>query len=518
MPAVIKFKAELNRSRSRTEAGHAAFYTLVLLPITLSLTAVAIDLSGWNTLREALQADADRIAFEAAQFLPDAATATAVARREIEHLNYAASTYDVGVPDTFGAITVRLSGRFHPLFSWFVPQADAYFSADREATAQLAPLDSVVIMPNGKTLRPGGELTNSGFTPAAPWGDELAWPPSNYFNCVSAPLLQDPALLINWSRHWRDRNYQRWATQSCFNPALTPFKAAVARLTLSLFSTSLNRVAVLLAPGSSDSPGYKVLRAIRSGGAAPGGFPPETAQTAQAQWNDYVERSTLLGSTTCIYFAQFAEQAETEELEQLRTPIDSPPNADCSPVEPIFCGDVHNPPPSLNECYKTSNLLLREAIIWQAAALPTDTFSAEMKIIPVLEESWAQLLAADESSIKIEQELRGNTAFSPQKRIFLFVDSIAEYDEQTLAQLFAAFDSAGVELSVIAFHHSGLSPEASDLLEASALKIQSIAERAIGPQRTSRVLHIFRAGDAKDLTEKIIPLLIAGTRRIILRR
>lgn len=506
----------------RREGGHAALYTLLLLPVALSLSAIAVDVSGWNSFRDALQQEADRIAFQAANALPDRLAAESYVEAAAAGITLdGANAAEILGSATSSSVTVRVRARYEPKLDVLgIARPEAY-AVERESVAQLVPEDVVLIMADGGTLRPRllSAGTGAGVFRFESWGSQVEWPSSQYFRCVSPPILtEENALSWDWWNDWNREDFRRWATQACFNPIFTPMKLAGIEIAEAILASRTNRLALVFTPGSSNG-GARTARHIRGESAGPsapageiGGFASESQP--RSAWGGYLELERFLGDEVCFLLS------DPVSAFSLRYHVDGigEQSAECGPpLARPACGGLHRAEGHLSECYRSNSLAIREAIYWDAAKLPLPTFSAEPDVVASLKVAWTELLGLPDEATRAEElSVRGNLALSSKRRVILLVDRLPELEagEPTLADILDAFQAQHIELMIVAFEHEGLSTSERAELRARAAAIDSWEPRSGGASR----VRVEIADGPEDLRSRIAPHLAFERREIALRR
>ena len=79
------------------EKGNIAFYLAFVLPITLCLLIIVIDVSEWQFLRQEAQREADKIALEVAPYLSSKARAEAVFLTRANEFNQRSSNLKISL-------------------------------------------------------------------------------------------------------------------------------------------------------------------------------------------------------------------------------------------------------------------------------------------------------------------------------------------------------------------------------------------------------------------------------------
>ncbi len=482
---------------------NAATYFLLILPLALALTSIIVDISGWNSLRDRVQQEADRLALSAAAVLPDEALASAIvqnasARPTIPGLQ--ASTAFLNETSTVrgSVVEVTLSASYMPAFSGLLGHENGgqRFRVTRSATAAIIPTDTVIVFPDGQSLRPGIEPDG---TLSIPWGTPGEWPQSEAFVCYGqASPLEDKALIIDWKTSWSSEHLRRWATQACFNPVFSAVKASAIRLSEASKLSGLSRVSVISTPGEKTQNGYAVLRPLTSGPQA-GFFAAETG--AESAFPMYHERQSGLNDTSCILYSQppiSAIPAYGVPGGVTGEPVNFPPNGSAFPFNAV-----------LRQDFRLQSMTLKQAVYWLPAKLPSDGFAAEPNLTASLDQALQQFLQRDEASLAEESKVRRNLAELTRRQVIAISDALPELS--TLAPVLDRFADAKIDVRLAVFSH----PQLSSLRTAELLSRRDALMRALN--RWPR-MKLYTASSADHLEHVITPLLIASVKEAVLRR
>ncbi len=500
-------------NHNRRDQGNVCFQTLLVLPVLIALAAVGIDISGWNAARDELQKFADSVALEGARYLPDMEAAfshiqTTKLPRHLSGLQM--SAFEIG--ENRLSVGARLSGRFEPQLSKVLPGlSSSAFEITKEAVAQIVPSDTVFIISDGTTLRPRLAPSNSGRGSEfqIPWGDPETWPASGYFNCAAPPILRDSKYPFNWWERWDDTGFQRWATQSCFNPVFSALKLSAISLIDSLSSAPENRLGLIFTPGGEIDQGYLIVKRVRRESLNP--------KLNSIRWPGYLEGERFLGDEVCLLFShplssftdrfqlppsRFGEPFRALADEGCTVPLPHPP-----------CGERHSPDGHLTQCFLDEVLSLRQAVYWHAARLSLPDYDAMPRIFPALEAAIQELTDPDlgAETDKLVR-LRGSLAFRSMKRILLFSDVLPLLSGPDSENLLRELRRHRISLIIIAYQHFGLSaPETATLLT----NLRSWSESEVMNQRNIRTV---LAQSPEDLQSRVVPQLLLVDRQIVLRR
>lgn len=499
-----------------SQKGNISLYAIFFLPIVLLSTFLTIDISGWNSLRNSLQLEADNLALQAGYGLPDKNKAKDLINLAIAKNKGLKLKADIFFPTNDNStLGIRLSTKYLSTFSSFVNSlSDTAFSISKESIVQVVPTDYVLILVDGNSLRPRlTDLGNSNFLMDSPWGEEEQWPASNYFNCAIKPNINNNTGW-KWWESWNDQNFRRWATQSCFNPVLTPLKLATISLVDSLSQIRTNRLSLLFSPGEVSNLGFSVGRHLRSsleGNNSKGGFFSEKLTSAEAYWKNYLELERFLGDEMCMIFSNpesaldsnyqlYSNSAETETNPSCPSALKFPP-----------CGSYHQPTEHFNECYLEQSLLLREAIYWHAAKSKTETFPAEVNLTASLEQALIELTATNNpNDLEDDKRVRGNIAYSNLRKILIFTDALPNVEDLTnnFQNIIRQLENNNINLIIIVFSHQGLNANESNILQTNFAKLKNLKTKS----------QLFYTSKPEELQTKLIPQIINLGRTFALKK
>ncbi|MBL7662359.1 hypothetical protein JNK13_06375 [bacterium] len=487
----------------KSTSGNIAFYALACVPFVVTLSVLAVDVSHWSALREHAQSEAERIAMQAVQALPDQAKAqgliqAALARQNILTIDPTQTLI------TQSSVQVGLEGKLNSAFDFFVePISGAKtFTAKKRALVQLVPTDYVLIIADGRTLRPEhGEDA---------WGNSGEWPASGYWNCATHTPVVDA----------------RWSTQSCYNPAFTPLKLAALSLVDVYGAIALNRVGAMFTPGTESGVNTKSLRFIRGEITLEeeryfpgqiGGFINPDLATAEAHFDPYRTEGGL-GDEACVFFAD----SRWDLRYQIPATFDvfgfQHAQANCQDV--IEFPQCHLPFDGLSSCYLQNTLRLREAIYWHAAKLPiaAQNFTAEPEIISAIERAVIDLVdTATNELLQEEIKFRGNVGYKNARKIILLTDRALIPDPGSLTRALKAVRDSNSELYIVAFDHPFLTPQESSELNQALGQISTEAQALMLDPQARPFVQIFQTSSSADLEQNVIPRLIALGREVAIR-
>lgn len=523
----------LSHSRLCEESGHVLLYALGVLPFVLTLSILAVDLSGWQRLRQEAQQVSDRLALQAAQQLPDQNRTLGFIAESVASFGGRFQLASVEVNEQ--QVRLALAGGYESFFDMFLSQAggERVFSVYHESAAGIVPGDYVVVVADGQTLRPNATLLGDGTAQLEePWGDPGSWPQSGYFSCVTSPSINNPSAPWRWWEQWNDTGFRRWLTQACYNPVFSNLKLAAIQVVDALASVATNRVGALLSPGTGGPLGYSVLRHIRgevrdSSGAiyfpgAIGGFIQVGVPSVESHWLNYFEQEAHLGDEACILFAQSEWDNRYPLIESAGGyGFPHPPSSCSEPVQFPPCGAPHLPVGHLDGCYLQSSLPLREAIYYTAAKHYYGPSSAEPDILAAVEQALVQLLDVPNQEL-LEQEaaIRGNLGYQQLRKVIVLTDTLppaapgGTIGDPRLNDIISILQASGAQLLVAGLFHEGLSVAEREELAGAMTALENVA--AALPE--SGTLQLFRAVSPDDLRERVAPLLVRAGREVALQQ
>ena len=502
----------------KSNRGNATLYTMLILPFAVGLSTVALNISSWNGARSSLQLDADRLALLAANMLPVQEGVLDYLEANLQ-MSVGGNRARVSVewPDSdLSSVTVTLSATLNdPLSALFLSSGN--HSLSRSATAAIVPIDYAVIVADGHTLRPGVAFSGAATEIAPPWGQDLDWPRSGYFGCVTAPSPSVGDYDWRWWENWSNDSFQRWLTQACFNPVWSKVKLSTIDLIDGLASDSRSRISLYFTPGDNSFERYQRVRSIHGEQDDPtlyhgqrGGFLVDSTASAQATFSDYVELSQLSSDELCLLMSD-----EVSALNgRYQIPINNlpnPSNQSCgAAIEFPFCGTRHIPYGRISNCYSSQNWLLREAIYYRQARLETPDFDAEPDIRAAVSSAFGELID-NRSALAISNSAnrRQNLAPKARRRILVITDRLPAIGtgSGSFGEELIQMAQLGTEVAFIAVAHSQLSPPDHNQLVTRASEISGLHERSI----ISAVVE-----DLNELDSQVIPSILLNNRQIAL--
>jgi len=471
----------------KKESGNIALYVMFILPLVMGLLIIVIDISSWQFLREEAQREADRIVLQVAQQLPYTDLAQASLAQVVSQFNQSSflrgSTLRIdpaSVPSSVlpSRVRLRVDGVQNSLIDGFFSLFNAgqlvSFSVSEEASARLVPVDAVLIFSDAVTLRPQvpiglAEIPLS----SASWGDPLSWPPSEYFSFIPPPRIipqPNPVAPLAWPRWWlsdqfNNPEYRRWATQLCFNPALSPLKFASMMVVDAISVSSENRVLVLASPGdfpsSAESPGFSVI-GDRS-------FTDESSR-----WSNYTEPSIGNSDEACVFYADTANLGSTSRYAIPLHPTASISTSECGAIiETIPFGDSrgHYPNPlesKLSECFRSEGgPRLRESIYYRSVRANVHDLDAQ-NIARSIRAGFTSLLEQDWEGVNINPDAgsRGGLLGSNSKIIIVLSDALPLATNSLMEEIISYLEeNEGIRLYLLGYRHQGLNASLTSVLD-----------------------------------------------------
>lgn len=488
----------------QSERGNIVLYALVLLPVVLSLSVLAVDVSSFQALKEKAQQEADRIALQAVHALPDKAEAERIIRSASADLTdlHLASGEDERQLYSIGTATVSLTleGRVNAFFDFFIRRAGhgpQTFVLREASEAQMVPADTVIILADAASLRP---------LPYESWGEGGSWPASKLFNFISEPEIravapgqETPA----WVLQWAAGKYQRWVTQSCFNPVYSPLKLAAIGLIDLLGAVDTNRISLVFSPSERTSAGFSVARTLS--------FPGEEPD-AEGEWSSYFEPETFISDEACLYFSD----PEASDDYTYRLPL--PPAGFGLAHEANACGERYSATPwgaswypygRLSPCFTSSALTLRE-LVYSHAARSIGHGADGVDLIQAANQGIVQLVSDTTARAEDARRRRGNLAAAPLRSIIVLADTVPDVGSAAFAELKRRLEQTKTKASFIVFMPQNIAgyrnPAEQRCLEMA---------RLLGdPEGT---VSVFAAANAEELTRTIMPQIVGSSRYYAIR-
>lgn len=473
--------------------GSVAFFALFILPLAIALTAVAVDVSAWFSLREEAQAYADRLALRAAEYLPDQKRAAAAVHASIPPPTLAAASRSVAFrTGTSLTIETRVRLQSSGTITRSLPGLSERFSIERRAVAQVVPVDFVFIVAGGRSLRPATRVADE------VWGDPREWPASGYFQCAGPPRLASrPQTGEAAGRRWLDPEFQRFTTKACFNPIFSALKLGVISLLDEISRTSENRVAFFFTPGDNPREAFSVLKHLRR---------DEETRNASTMWTGYADPDGILSDEVCMLFSECEGERRSRYALPLPQGSSEPPSC-CERLVPPACGAPHQPTGHLHRCLLDQSISLREAVYWHEAR-----DDGSPAILETIAAALAELRSTDLGQDTEQfQHSRGRLAAKAIRQLIVVTDEIPGFDEGAprWRSLLESLRAEETKLFLVAYAHPGLSPMGQDALKRTAEELAGLEPEL--PIRT------FLATSPMVLSQEVLPALLRIDRQIVLR-
>ncbi len=475
--------------RDSEENGNVAFYVLFVLPVAIALLMIIVDISSWQSLREEAQSEADRISLQIAGHLPFASAARSAFAQSASEFNARAASKGSSLrvleedPDAFAGgafvgesrVRVVITGAHASMIDFFLrafTNQEMVLQVRQESEARLVPLDSVLILSDGISLRPSVPPNLADFSSGdigyASFGGEFDWAPSEYFTLAPPPLIKpspEPAPPFGWTDWWKPAQFslpefRRWVTQTCYNPANMPLKLSGIMIADTIQASPLNRIAVMGTPG--DQPGV-----------APYSFIKGISANDLPFWSNYFESPSGICDEACVYYSHFSSRyALPESFSEHSRECD-----ELFSTNPLTDPNGHYPNPfqsKLSDCFLQRNISLREALYYRAVR--GNSHEPDFSNISRTARAGASLLIEEEKlSVETSAVSRGNLAGSASRIVFLLVDALPDIAETEMQEVLEILEhDERLRMYVLAYVHPGLTEDAGALLQARSLQYDLI--------------------------------------------
>ena len=483
------------------QRGNAALYAILILPVSVTFTVLAVDVSSYQSLRNYAQREADRITLQAAQLLPDVRAASEFVTQSVAALPdlRIAATEDAPLLSvSTSGISLTLEGEVDAAFDFFLSayaDSSQSFTVRERSEAQVVPSDYVLIVSDDRLLRPDSHSA---------WGDEGAWPASSLFDLVQGPRIEgieqfpDPETYwVDWWQDWQDGLFQRWHTQTCFNPRYSSVKLSAISLADTVLSVRNNRLALIFTPGNNPELGYSVARPLS--------FPssPVVEQGAQARWLGYWEEESYISDEACVLLAD-AEFNSTDRYEVPEPPAYMGSSSTCdSRIADFAWDDVYFPNGRLSDCYLQKDFSVRDSIYFHAARASRASLDGA-GFLAAINEAFLQLVLATEEQVAADGEIRGNAAAQTRKIIVAFTQVLPTQNLAGLEETLTALADSGIELVAVTVPAEGQEAE----FQARAMRLEELGGKGV---------NVLMADSLETLAETIAPRLARLGRSYILK-
>lgn len=494
----------------RGQKGGILLYALVVLPVMLSISVLAVDFSRFQSLRSELQKEADRIALQAAKTLPETEAARNVVIDAVRASGLELESSEDGFPAievTASEVSFSLKAEREALLDIFLQAAGAkkkIFEINARTSAAIVPEDYVIIVSDALSLRP---------EPRTYWGDEDTWPKAPILSLLRPPSFSDSFSGSNslqvgqggdssvWSLWWNDwsNGYQRWVTQSCYNPIYSSVKMAAIAFAKNV-GRDPNRLGLIFTPGESPSRQFTVAREL-----APGGVESQR----DALWNAYVETDNFISDEACVLFAPPNNWGEPY---QAAAPSDSLGcNSDgesclCEAdlVVPSQSGAEYFPIGLFRECQNVRQVSVEEAIYYHASRNLHHGSQGE-NITSAIREAYRSLSLA-----RTMPRPGGSTAQLAKQKIVVISDVLPDPASSFFLETQEWLERAGISLVLVPVVLEGIPGYSGALKSASELL------RAYGSLNGKQVF-VFPLSSLDEVSSSLIPMLANGGREYVIR-
>ena len=441
------------------ERGQIAFYAAIIVPIVLSISILAVDVSQWQRLRSETQSQADRLALGAARLLPDQNAAAAFIQAGLlEHPKLQAGTPDA-VSITSSEVQITLSAAHESVFDAFLPNRGesqgVLLKVIESATAQVVPTDMALILSDSIRLRPAAYQS---------WGALADWPEASYFNFVSLPCDRAHSESENFAlgsvcAKGREQEYQRWATQACFNPGNLPFKRAALAILDAAAPLGNDRVAVSFSPGDEPRSNYTQAQTLAFEGKS------------KPQWSNWFDQENFISDEACAYFADPEISPGTPyELfgpsAQLN-PAVAGQETECAKFVPGFPSGQHLPLGKLSSCFTNGQLSTRETIYLHAVR-DREHRPGAADLVEAARAAMLELVNATDA-----REIRKNLAAQQHRKIVMLTEEVPEPDAAFQA-LAGQLEVNGISLYIVSYVYTEME-RASSLMARNRANAEAIA-------------------------------------------
>lgn len=278
----LKDKSFLGSSRTG-ESGQIVLFMLLVIPVALLLVLLTVDISRLYQSRDAARTELDRnllLASRSTQeqntntglsdtaFISSDGTSVQIDGADFQSVNVSA------VRDIGGASLNLASSNQNS-----EPENSRRFELSETAGSERLPVDYLLIVSDSEALSPA---------PYSSWESGLGSiysSPSSYFDNAQLPCSGNEFPDVCASE------FPIWATQQCFNPALSSLKTSLLGLVNRIMVIPGNRLGLYFTPGdTSDS--FSVARRLSWPDSRP-----------QAEWSRLADTRHLLSDQTCALFS-----------------------------------------------------------------------------------------------------------------------------------------------------------------------------------------------------------------------
>lgn len=448
---------------TKNESGNIAFYVAFVIPISLVLIIIVIDISQWQFLREEAQREVDRVALEVANYLPYDQLSKEYAQQRINNFNESSerlkispifSENGVGAVNA-DTVTLEIRGTHESVTDSLlsaVTGREVVLDVQQISSARVVPYDALIVFSDAASMRPPAFIT---------YGSEQEYPASEYFNLIGQPRIRvspPPTAPRAWPDWWNvevfnSQDFKRWSTQLCFNPMTLPLKQSLLMLVDQFSASRRNKIGVYASPGDTfQGVGFSVIKEFS--------FPD--SQQNPVRWSTYFEPDVPLSDEACLLYSHeeigmntyripdlqnFSSEADLCETIIARNPFSSP--------------NGHYPNPlssALSSCFREQGgAKLRDAIYYHAVRMhPHEAQAAN--ISRALSSALSRLVEDEKKDTQDLIGMRGGLTSKTNKLLILISDSLPETNDPAIQEVLRFIDnSEHFSLYALAYNHSGLS-------------------------------------------------------------
>jgi hypothetical protein len=458
--------------------GNAALFVLLLVPVLLLCGVFAVDLSRYRSFASSLERDANATALQAAFQLPDAERARTVlerfrpntsrAERESDSERINGRVVDYRINEDLSSVSLTLQARFETGIGRYLAALNVPgFSVTKTVSAGLQPVDAVLIVADGSTLRPGLEPGGAKGTyrlhQVFRSKDDsntrfIDWPEAEYLHHCKQPSPK-------YKSRFSGTKFEQWATQACFNPVYSPLKIAAISLVDALSAYGANRLSVFFTPGSGR--GVTIVRPLLGPSAAVksgSGYFERAIASAEALWTSPRESNAIITDEDCVLFSDEAASGPGPLpnffLGAAPPPFLRKPELRLRPILFPQCGEnfENRRPVELDRRFLDSSLLLREALYWHAAQAPDTRSSPPGQQLP-------QILAAVKRAVpELRNATSGGSSLldrgrrAARREIIVLTDVLDPVPDEERQLLAAALAETEAKLTIVLWEHSQVPP------------------------------------------------------------
>ena len=488
----------------------------MLCPFILGLGTVLIDLARFRSAKEELTQTSNDLALQAAQLLPNTDDAKRFIKADLLRLQRIGIDGEATFQNE-GTYSVQVTLRSTSLFSFDVLLTALGLERIKlrgfaRSRASLAPRDTVIAISDGDTLRPGiSDAPQLGAKLDTPWGEPSQWPSAKYLSsCVVPPNSPAPERSALWLRQFSDDNAKRWATQSCFNPIVSEYKAALIELIHTITLSGNDRLGVIFTPGQTGADVIRPLIKTKSeDGSLLSGLLESSRDERGAEWLHFDDQVSLLGDSVCALIALFPG---TDRYRLPATMIRSSLMSPCLHTEqsnqcilPLALEDYSR----LTKCDLRSALSLEESIYYRAIRARDGASRALPRLSSAISSAIALFSATETQDIELSHTRGAMRAYA--KRHFVFIaDTLAPESADELRVTLEKAKNLQVEMILAIVDHDTLSPEEHT---TRAQRLEIVLE-AMEATQIGRIIHV---PSPLAIHTKLAPFLFSLNKQVLLQ-